>query len=60
MFPWGTWAFSRRTFMSLGRKSLSCFEEQLKPFFPWGTIMFPKEKELKLSQGTNVFEFVFD
>jgi hypothetical protein len=36
-FPWGTIMSSRR--------SLSCFGEQFKPFFPLETIMSPREKE---------------
>jgi hypothetical protein len=31
-FPWGT-------IMSLGRRRLSCLEEQFKPYFLYGTIM---------------------
>jgi hypothetical protein len=27
------------------KRSLSCHEEWLKPFFPWGTIMSFEEKE---------------
>jgi len=44
LFPWGT-------IMSLGRKNLSCFGEQLKPFFPLGKNHVLEEKEPKLPWG---------
>jgi len=32
--------------MSPRKRSLNCLREQFKLFFPWGTIMFPREKNL--------------
>jgi hypothetical protein len=42
--------------MSPRKRNLSCPEEQLKPFFPEGTIISLGEKELKFPQGTNEFK----
>jgi hypothetical protein len=35
----GKLAFPQKTIMSLGKRNLTYFGEQLKPFFPWGIIM---------------------
>jgi hypothetical protein len=35
----GKLAFPLRKIVFMGRRSLSYLEEQLQPFFPWGTIM---------------------
>ncbi len=32
--------------MSPRKRSLNCLKEQFKLFIPWGTIMFPKRKNL--------------
>jgi len=40
--------FYRGIIISLRRRSFNCLGEQLKPSFPCGTIMSPKDKELKL------------
>ncbi len=38
---------------------LSCHGEQLKPFFPYETIMSLEEKEFKLPQGTILTFFLW-
>jgi hypothetical protein len=45
--------------MSMGRRNLSCFKEQLKPFFSMGNNHVPKEKEFKLLLRSNLSLFFF-
>jgi hypothetical protein len=52
VFPWVI-------IMSLGRRNLSGFKEQLKPFFSLRIIM-SFEEELKLPWEINVFKILFD